>query len=356
MLVFWEATKACGLACRHCRATAVAQPLPDELPTAEAGAFVESLAGFGRPHPVLIATGGDVLMRHDLDELLVRARSRGIPVALAPSVTPLLTFGRITDLRHAGVRVASLSLDGASAETHDGIRGIAGHFERTVAAIRMLRRARLTVQVNTVVMRDTVDELPAIARIVKETGASVWELFFLVRTGRGSKLEELTPEENEDVCEFLVDASHYGFVVRTVEAPFFRRVVSWRMNGGRPDAKGPLYDRLACELRRELGPPTSSVRTQTKGTRDGQGIVFVGHDGSILPSGFLPLTLGNVATDRIVDVYRDHPLLRQIRAADFAGRCGTCSFRALCGGSRARAYAASGDPLGEDPACPYRGG
>jgi radical SAM protein with 4Fe4S-binding SPASM domain len=140
--------------------------------------------------------------------------------------------------------------------------------------------------------------------------------------------------------------------VRTVEGPFFRRVVAERAAGSLPPGS-PLYRRLAAGLAAELGPPTHPPHAQTKGTRDGRGILFVGHDGEITPSGFLPYTLGNVRTDDLAAVYRDHPLLRSIRAAEFAGRCGTCAFRELCGGSRARAYAATGDPLGSDPACPF---
>jgi len=193
------------------------------------------------------------------------------------------------------VRVVSISLDGATPTTHDGVRGVEGHFAETVTAVRRLRAGGLTVQVNTVVMRDTVEELPAIARIVKESGASIWEVFFLIRVGRGRDLGELTPAENEDVCHFLVDASRYGFIVRTVEAPFFRRVVALRKHDlddahvGATYDLGPLYERLAAALRAELGAPTSQPRAQTKGTRDGRGIVFVAHDGEINPSGFLPL-------------------------------------------------------------------
>lgn len=312
------------------------------------------------PRPVLIATGGDVLLRHDLDAMLARARALKVPVALAPSVTPLLTDERIAELHRAGVKVVSISLDGATPSTHDGVRGVEGHFAETVAALRRLRDGGLTVQVNTVVMRDTVEELPTVARIVKESGASIWEVFFLIQVGRGRALGELTPAENEDVCHFLVDASRYGFIVRTVEAPFFRRVVVSRKRDlgdadlGATYALGPLYERLASALQVELGAPTSSLRAQTKGTRDGKGIVFVGHDGEIHPSGFLPLSLGNVRNDEIVSVYREHPVLRRIRAADFGGRCGICAYRELCGGSRARAYAASGDPLAEDPACAFQ--
>jgi radical SAM protein len=351
ILVFWETTKACSLACRHCRAEAQREPAPGELDEAEAAALLDSLAGFGEPRPVLVATGGDVLERRGLDALLARARGLRLPVALAPSVTPLLTEERVEGLRRGGIRVFSLSLDGAEAATHDGIRGVPGHHAETLAAIRRLRRHGLTVQVNTVVMRDTVEELPRIARLIREAGAGIWELFFLVRTGRGRALGELEPEENEDVCHFLVDAARYGLVVRTVEAPFFRRVVVQRREGG-ATPRGPLYDRLAAGMRAELGEPSAPPKAQTKGTRDGRGIVFVGHDGAIHPSGFLPLGLGNVREQPLVEVYRDHPLLRRIRAAEFSGRCGTCAFRELCGGSRARSFAASGDPLASDPACP----
>ena len=360
ILVFWESTRACGLACRHCRASAIAHPLPGQLTTDEAGSFLQSLARFDAPRPVLVATGGDVLERGDLDTLLAQAADLRLPVALAPSVTPLLTDERVAAVRRAGVKVMSISLDGATAATHDGVRGVDGHFTATLAALRRLRGHRVTVQVNTVVMRENVEELAAVARIVKQSGASIWEVFFLVQVGRGRALGELTPAQNEDVCHFLVDASRYGLIVRTVEAPFFRRIVASRKeelgeaDGGARPGPGPLYAQLAAALRAELGGPTSPIRAQTKGTRDGSGIVFVAHDGEIHPSGFLPLSLGNIRHDDIVRVYREHPLLRRIRAAEFDGRCGTCDYRELCGGSRARAYASSGDPLAEDPACAYQ--
>jgi AdoMet-dependent heme synthase len=353
ILVFWETTRACGLACRHCRASAIACPLPGELTRAEGLSFVEALGRFDAPRPVLIATGGDVLERSDLDALIARAAEVKLPVALAPSVTPLLTDERVDELRRAGIKLMSISLDGATADTHEGIRGVEGHFAATLKAIGRLRQHGITVQVNTVVMRQNVDELAAVARIVKESGAAIWEVFFLVQVGRGVAVGELTPAENEDVCHSLVDASCYGMIVRTVEAPFFRRVVASRAQGGTA-AGGPLRAQLAAALRAELGEPTSTSRAQTKGTRDGKGIVFVAHDGEIHPSGFLPLSLGNVRQDDIVRVYREHPLLRSIRAAEFGGRCGRCEFRELCGGSRARAYASSGDPLAEDPACAYQ--
>ncbi len=352
ILVFWETTRACLLACRHCRAEALPQPLPGQLSPEESLAFLDTLTGFGRPYPVLVLTGGDVLMRDDVAALAERARRLGLPVAIAPSVTPRLSADTLDALRRLGVKVASLSLDGASAATHEGLRGIPGHFQQTLAALDLLRRHGFTVQVNTVVTPENREELPEIAAILQKRGATIWEVFFLVRTGRGTGLDDLTPEENEDVCHFLYDASGYGFIVRTVEAPFFRRVVAWRREG-RPAPTGPLYARLSRRLRELLGEP-GPAKAQTKGTRDGKGIVFVAHDGDVYPAGFLPLPLGNVRERSLVEIYRESPLLRDIRAARFRGRCGRCEYRDMCGGSRARAYAACGDPLGEDPACAYR--
>ena len=357
MLVFWETTRACRLRCRHCRAAAVETPQPGELSHAEGLAFLDSLVAFGKPYPVLVLTGGDVLMRVRLLELIDHAVALGLPVAVSPSVTPLLDAATLAVLRDHGVKVASISLDGASAQVHDGVRGVPRHFEATLAAMRHVVETPMTLQVNTVVMRDTVDELPQVARRVIEAGAGIWEVFFLVQTGRGSELAELTPAENRDVCHFLWDASRYGFIVRTVEGPWFRVVAQERALDP-PDADaaelhglGPLYRRLAGELRELLGEPIGPSRAQTKGTRDGRGIIFVGHDGTVTPAGFLPAALGNVRESSLDVIYRDHPLLREIRAAAFHGRCSGCEHATLCGGSRARAYAATGDPLGEDPGC-----
>ena len=352
ILVFWESTRACLLACRHCRAEARATPVPGELTTEESLRFIDSLAAFDRPAPILVITGGDALMRPDLHELVVHAREAGVPVALAPSVTPLLTDGRLAELRELGVKIASLSLDGASAATHEGMRGVDGHFEATLDALRRMRSHGFVVQVNTVVTVENVEELPQIARIVRDAGASIWEVFFLVNVGRGTSMSELGQAENEDVCQFLYDASRYGFIVRTVEGPMFRRVVAWREQG-RVGPVGALYERLSRGLVDQFGSPSSASKAQTKGTRDGRGIVFVSSTGDVYPAGFLPIVLGNVKERNIVELYREHPLLREIRAAAFHGKCGRCEYRELCGGSRSRAFASTGDPLAEDPACAY---
>ncbi len=351
LLVFWETTKACGLACAHCRASATTEPGPDELTTAEGIALIDDLGTVGSPRPILVLTGGDCLQRDDLVELAARARRRQIPVAIAPSVTSRLTSTRLQSLRRQGVKTASLSLDGASPVTHDAIRGIDGHFDETLRAIGKLQRNGFTVQINTTVMRRNVEELADVASLMHDAGVDAWEVFFLITTGRGTGVEATTAEENEDVCRFLLDASRYGFTVRTVEAPFFRRIALECERSDEPALDRPLAGRLCERLAERLGRPTASRRVPSAATRDGKGIVFVSSSGDVYPSGFLPVHLGNVRERSLVEIYRDDPLLRSIRAATFDGRCGRCDYADLCGGSRSRAYAASGDPLGEDPGC-----
>jgi AdoMet-dependent heme synthase len=353
MLVFWETTRACGLACRHCRASAQRQALPGELSREEGHRLIDQVAGFGRPYPILILTGGDCLLRPDLFELIGHARATGIPVALSPSVTPVLDPAMIARIAAAGVRAVSVSLDGATPDVHDRIRGIPGHFHDTLAAIRALVAAGLQVQVNTTVMAANAAGLARIAVLLDTLGVHAWEVFFLVQTGRGTSMGAITPAEHDDVCHFLYDASQHGFVVRTVEAPFFRRVVAARRAGAPPPDR-PLYLALASELRRSLPGPARPPRAHTAATRDGKGIIFIGYDGNVFPAGFLPLTLGNVRSQPLSLIYTDDPLLRAIRAAKFTGRCGICRYADLCGGSRARAYAAGAGPLGSDPACPFQ--
>jgi AdoMet-dependent heme synthase len=353
MLVFWEVTRACLLACRHCRASATRDPLPGELDGDEGRALIDQIAAFGRPYPILVLTGGDCLLREDVFEMVAHADSLGVPVAMSPSVTPMLTPEAIARMAEAGVKAVSLSLDGTTPATHDGVRGIPGHFEQTIPMIRALVAAGLKVQINTTVMSANLEELADIAALMAETGVAIWEVFFLVHVGRGEATGAITAAEHEDVCHFLYDASHYGFIVRTVEAPFFRRVVVER-RAGRPAPGTTTYHRMHERLVERLGQAERGSSAHTASTRDGKGIVFVSHDGEVYPAGFLPLALGSVRERSLAEIYRDSPVLRRIRAAEFSGRCGRCEYADLCGGSRARAYADTGDPLAEDSACVHQ--
>jgi radical SAM protein len=336
--VYWEVTRACDLACRHCRAEAAPLADPGELTREEGQHLLHALARFGEPLPHLVLTGGDPLKRSDLFRLIETARSLGFPVAVAPSGTPLLTAEEIRRLEAAGVEAISLSLDGADAARHDGLRGVPGCFDRTLAAARESAAAGLPFQVNTLVAEETLDQLPAIHRLVADLGAVRWSLFFLVTVGRGTVLRPITPEACEQLFERLLDlAETPGLAITTTEAPHFRRVAmaQARRRGGH----------------RERAPRAAG---HAAGIRDGNGIMFISNTGEVHPSGFLPLSAGNVRTADPLALYRDSELFRALRRADgFGGRCGRCEYRETCGGSRARAWAATGDPLGEDPLCLY---
>lgn len=360
LLVFWETTRACMLACRHCRASALQEAAPGEMTAEEGMDLVRQVADFGHPSPILILTGGDCLMRKDVFQVVRFARSLGITVAMSPSVTPRLDPGAMAQMRQAGVRAVSISLDGALEITHDGIRGVEGHFKQTLSAVRSLVVAGFRVQVNTTVMRANASELADVFALVRESDAHIWEVFFLVNVGRGVTVEALDPAANGDVCHFLHEASSYGVTVRTVEAPFYRRITVERrlmaQAGAAPKTLplGPLYHRLSRRLAERVGRPTHSPAQPSIVTRDGQGLIFVAHDGEVLASGFLPLSLGNVRSGNLASIYREHPVLKSIRKSAFSGACGTCAWKERCGGSRARAFNEGGDALGEDPACPFR--
>jgi len=355
-LVFWETTKACALACQHCRASAQFEALPGELSTAEGRDLIDQIAQLDGATPILVFTGGDCLARSDLRELISYARERGLRLGIAPSVTERLTKEVLVDLYTLGVRSISISLDGADAASHDSLRGIPGHFDQTIEALSMMREIGFRVQVNTTVMRRNAHELAEILVLLRTAGVKIWEVFFLVGVGRGRDVLEVTPHDAEDICHFLVDATAYDMTVRTVEGPFFRRVQAERALD--PDADhldsddaGELYRALRARLDRETPSDTGTKKSGTIATGDGRGVIFVGFDGEVHASGFLPLSLGNVKDWSLGDIYTQHPLLTKIRSGALEGACGECDYRRLCGGSRARAYAATGRVLGDDPAC-----
>lgn len=338
--VYWEMTQSCALACRHCRAEAMLAAHPDQLSTAEGKALLRQVAQFGQPFPQIILTGGDPLQRADLFELIDEAVRLGISVSITPAATPRLTYAALEQLKQHGVAGLGLSLDGATADLHDAIRGIAGCFERTIAAARWAAELGIPLQVNTLVAAETAADLPAVFELLKDLRIARWSLFFLISVGRGRVLEALAPEQAERLMRWVYTTGRSApFAVATTEAPSYRRV--------------------ALDLMRAEGlAPAEIKQTPTYrgfGIRDGHGIVFVSHTGEICPAGFLPLAAGNVRRDSLAEVYRSAPLFASLhQPSSFAGKCGRCEHRVICGGSRSRAFAASGDPLAEDPLCPYQ--
>jgi radical SAM protein with 4Fe4S-binding SPASM domain len=325
LIVTWEVTQACALSCDHCRADAIEERHPEELSTTEGKALVDEVAGFD-PSPVLVFSGGDPLERPDLFELTAYATER-VPTAVTPAPTPALDRETVARFADAGVRRMALSLDGATAERHDAFRGEAGSFATVRRAAAWAAEEGLDMQVNTTVTAETVDDLPAIADLVADLGAVMWEVFFLVPLGRGGALDELDPARAELVLAWLHDhAREAPYRVITVEAPHYRRIATARSDG---DA-------------------------HVGSTRAGRGFVFVSHTGDVYPSGFLPVGVGNVRETPLSDLYREADLMQKLRDADeFTGPCGRCPHRRQCGGSRSRAFAATGDPLASDPLCEW---
>jgi radical SAM protein len=335
-VAIWEVTRACALRCRHCRASAIPCRDPRELRTAEAYDLLDQLRELNPG--VLVLTGGDPLERPDLFAIVEAAVRRGLRVAVAPSVTPRLTGAAIHRLADAGVLRVALSLDGPDAAVHDGLRGVPGSFARTRDAIAAVRAAGLPLQVNTSLDRGTVEALPRTAALVGAIAPALWSVFFVVPVGRAALARQLDPDTCEGVFHFLYDwSATTGLAVKTTAAPAYRRVV---------------VQREAARTRSRPGTPR---RPLPPAVNDGKGFVFVSHTGEVCPSGFLPVSAGNVRRDHLADLYRRSPLFTSLRADwRLEGKCGRCPFRTLCGGSRARAWATSGNPYAEDPSCAYQ--
>lgn len=354
-IVIWEVTRACQLACVHCRAEAIPHRDPLELTTDAGKKMLDDLAALPTPRPMVVLTGGDPLERPDLAELVAYGTKIGLRVAISPSVTPRLTRDAIATMNAIGAKAISLSLDGSTPQSHDGFRKVPGVFGATMQAIADANDVGLRLQINTTVTADNVWELADILRIVLSSGARVWSVFFLVPTGRGSQLRPLTRAEEEDVLNWLYDVS--GLVaIKTTEAPHYRRVVIQRSSGHAAPRRGAIGRHLhEATLDLTQDRPPERPRRRPINVNSGNGFVFVDHRGNVYPSGFLPEPVGSVHKQSIVEIYRDAPLLQALRdPAALGGKCGVCEFRDVCGGSRSRAYAATGDALAEDPSCLYQ--
>jgi radical SAM protein len=336
-IVIWEVTRACALACRHCRAEATLRRHPLELNTEESLALIDQVA---RCQPTLfVLTGGDPVRRTDLHQLITHAAGRGLRIGLSPSATPDLVATDFRQLRDSGVARMSLSLDGATHETHDRFRGVPGTWDWTMRAIEKAAEAGIPVQINTTFTRQNISEFDAFVARLADIRPVLWSVFQLVPTGRGNTGDLLTAEEMEELFLKLHRLSLTApYDIKTTEGQHYRRVALQQRklmghspNGARPPARAPL------------------------GINDGKGFVFISHLGDIQPSGFLPLAAGNVRRDELIEVYRHSPIFRALRdTGELRGKCGRCALKNVCGGSRARAYAMTGDYLGEEPLCVYQ--
>jgi radical SAM protein len=340
LLVIWEVTQACDLACVHCRASAMPGRNSGELTTDQGYRLLDEIRSFG--DPLMVFTGGDPLKRPDLYELMSYSVGLGLRTNVTPSATPLLTASAIDAFRKIGVSRMAISLDGPDAATHDSFRGIPGTYDRAMFALRHARDIGLDTQLQTTVTRRNMSKLALVAERVAEVHGRMWSLFFLVVTGRALANDDLTGEEYEKVFEFMYDISKIApFEIKTTEAMHYRRYVAQRQKLEHGDTSA--------------SDNAKRMVWRTAGVSDGRGFVFVSHTGEIFPSGFLPVTAGNVVRDSLVNVYRNSSLFRSLRDLEAKeGKCGVCEYQKICGGSRSRAYALTGNYLAEDPRCVYQ--
>lgn len=336
-LVAWELTNACNLACIHCRASAIKDPAPDELSTAEAKHFMDELVEY---KPIIILTGGEPLLRSDVYDIARYATAKDLRVVLATNGT-LLTPDIAGKLKAVGIQRVSISIDGSSAQTHDTFRGEPGAFDGALRGIDILKKAGISFQINTTITKRNLKQIPGIYDLALSLGASALHIFLLVPTGRGEEIEseEIPPEEYERVLNWFYDKSKDKRIqLKATCAPHYFRIMRQRAN-----AEG-------IRITKE----THGLEAMTKGCLGGSAFCFVSSKGDVYPCGYLPALAGNIRQKPFKMIWEKSKVFNDLRdPGKLKGKCGNCEYRTVCGGCRARAYAATGDYLDEEPYCIY---
>ena len=367
-LAIWEVTQSCDLACKHCRAAAQPIAHPDELTNAEGKALIDQIAAMGVP--IFVFTGGDPLKRADVFELIRYAAGKGVQVALTPSATPLLTREAIFKLKEVGLVRLGISLDGSSPEIHDAFRGLPGAYARTIQAIEWANEAGIPIQVHTTISRHNAHDLDNLCALFEKLAIVMWNVFFLVPVGRGQINDLLDGEEIEHIFgQIYALSQRVNFQIKTTEAMHYRRYLlqhnleERKMSHGKMPGNGkghPGDVERAAAMVYEPGVPTSDAKTRTaswttRRVNDGKGFLFISHVGNVYPSGFLPIHAGNIRETPLAEIYRNAPIFKSLRdTSKLEGKCGACEYKEICGGSRARSYALTGNPLAQEPCCIYQ--
>ena len=366
-LAIWEVTQSCDLACKHCRAAAQPIAHPDQLTHEEGMNLIDQIADMHIP--IFVFTGGDPLKRPDVFDLIRYAASKGVQVALTPSATPLLTREAIFKLKEAGLVRLGISLDGSTPEIHDTFRGLPGAWARTIQAIEWANEAGIPIQVHTTISRHNAHDLDSLCNLFERLAIVMWNVFFLVPVGRGQLDDLLSGEDFERVFAKIYELSlRDNFQIKTTEAMHYRRYLLQHNleerkmghgHGARPTAnesRSTTHDARPYEP----GAPTTNAASRnhswaTRRVNDGKGFMFISHVGNVYPSGFLPIHAGNIRETPLAEIYRNAPIFKALRDTKrLEGKCGACEFKEICGGSRARAYALTGDPLAQEPCCIYQ--
>ncbi len=365
-MIIWEVTQACDLACKHCRAEAVPHHHPKALNLDQGKKLLRDVKEFGDPRPIVVFTGGDPFKRHDLFELLTYGKELGLAMAISPSGTPLLSEDNLRRVKASGVKALSLSIDGPDAKIHDAFRGVPGSFDLTEKGWEAANELGLKVQINTTVTKHNMHLLPDIFTLLTKRKVMTWSVFFLVSVGRGKALHDISPEEYEAVMHFLYDCSKY-LSIKTTEGHQFKRIVTERAILEKhndttyldnvPSPYKTLRNALSNIVLQGQLRARAGIRRTPLHINAGKGFVFISHLGNVQPSGFLPLVAGNIKEKSLREIYQSSSLFQSLRNEKLLhGACGCCEFNSVCGGSRSRAYAESGQALADDSSCVYQPG
>ncbi len=376
-LVFWELTTGCNLRCVHCRATAQELVSPLDLSTPDALKVIEQVSSYA--HPILILSGGEPLFRRDLFQLASYATERGLLVALASNGT-LISPQVAEQIRDAGIRRVAISFDGADAPTHDSFRGVPGAFEAAQRGLKNVQAVGVSTQINTTITKHNAQQLPQILEMALAWGVDALHTFLLVPVGCGVNIADeqmVAAEPYEKILHWFYEREQEGKLeLKATCAPHYYRVRKQRQveerRASQNQRDAPHPGALGADLRPRAAhqpssstsprhPPTLSRHPQmgavTKGCLAGSGVCFISHRGEVFPCGYLPVQAGDLKRQTFAEIWETSPVFASLRDPDnLKGKCGLCEFRKICLGCRARAFAATGDYLQEEPFCVYQPG
>ncbi len=349
-LLFIEMTRACEYSCIHCRASSIESPDPDDLNLMEIERIIDEMEIINNKC-VVILTGGDPIMSPHFIPVIKYLNMRRIKFSVSPPASPLLGFELLDFLNENGIGSLSMSIDGTPA-MHDTIRRKKGSFRDTTAIIEMAKDLGMRLQVNSTVMMRNFFDFPAILKTLLDLNVKVWEVFFLINVGRGVSEKSINREQFEDFLKFLYGVeSNTNISIRTVEGPEYRRIKEQLANSDTITG-GIYFNELASITEKLVG---IDIRKTIKKPQNGRRIktLFVSSDGNVMISGLFPFVIGNIRKSELHSVLENPMLSKLYEKNEYAGKCGKCQYFEICGGSRPRAYAQTGNPLASDPICIY---
>jgi heme b synthase len=337
-MIAWEITRQCNLSCVHCRASAQKGPYLNELTTDECLGLLDNIVSFSTP--VVILTGGEPLLRKDIFQIARHGTEKGLRLVMAVNGT-LVDENMARKMQDAGIQRMSVSIDGATAESHDRFRQVSGAFEGALCGMRSAKKVGLEFQINTTITRQNSHELPDILDLAIDLGAAAHHVFLLVPTGRGKDLsdQQVTAQEYEEILTWLYDQMERSPLhLKATCAPQFYRILRQK---AREDGKSVTYQNFGLDA-------------TTRGCLGGVSFCFISNVGQVQPCGFLELNCGDVRESTLERIWTNSPIFRDLRDFNnYRGRCGQCEYRKVCGGCRARAYEMAGNFLEEEPYCAY---